>query len=120
MKCLPVARNTTLLQTASILLFAVTPATATITALVPCLAVPSCVPGAIQLPPGAITAGAGDFTLRILGTELTPDEELLWNGFPLPSTHISGTEKQAVIRAGMIGTPGRATVTLSGSNSSIL
>jgi uncharacterized protein (TIGR03437 family) len=92
-------------------------ATAHIDSLVPCLAVP-CRPGVDrELPPGAVTAGAGDFTLRIFGTDMEPEEQILWNGVVISSSHINDGEKRAVIRAGMVTQPGVVIVTLSGFNS---
>ena len=110
------ARISKLLLLACIFSLLVTTAEAHIDSLIPCLGVP-CRSADRQLPPGAITAGAGDFTLRILGRDLESQEQIQWNGAPVSSDHISEYEKQVVVRASMIATPGQAIVTLVGFNS---
>lgn len=68
------------------------------------------------LPP-QVTTGGPAFTLRVFGSDLEPDERLLWNATALVTTYVSAGEIRAVVPAELIRNPGSVVITLAGFNS---
>ena len=68
------------------------------------------VPQITSLTPSAAATGGGDFTLTLTGTGFVNGSTVQWNGQPLTTTYISGTQLSAIVPAADIATAGSASV----------
>lgn len=63
--------------------------------------------------PNLILAGSTTTTLTVNGTGFDPASSVLWNGKPIPTTYVSGTQLTAFLDAAFITTLGWGQVTVS-------
>ena len=70
-------------------------------------------PALISLSPASATAGSGEFTLTIHGTDFTSASIAACNGFSLPTAYDDSTQLEAAVPSSLIASPGMATVTVT-------
>ena len=70
-------------------------------------------PTLTALSPGKATAGTPDLTLSVTGTLFTAGTRVNWNGQPLATTVLSGTQATAVVPASLLSAGGTAQVTVT-------
>lgn len=73
---------------------------------------PNPVPTINSLNPASVSEGSGAFTLTVLGTGLTEDSQVQWNGTDRVTIFISSTALQASIGAADVASAGTANVTV--------
>ena len=59
------------------------------------------------------SAGCGDFTLNVIGSQFRPSTQVLWNGSPRPTTRDSSSIVRAQITAADVADAGTATITVA-------
>ena len=64
-----------------------------------------------SLSPASAIAGGPAFTLTVNGSGFLAGSTVQWNGSPLPSSYLSGTQLTASVSAGLIANVGSASVT---------
>src|SRR5438034_2383030 len=65
-----------------------------------------------SLNPTCATAGGGQFTLTVNGTNFAAISTVNWNGTPLATTFVSSTQLTATVPASLIATAGPASITV--------
>lgn len=70
------------------------------------------VPSLQSLSLSSCNAGSPAFILTVKGAFFQPFSTVNWNGKPLTTSYVSGTELQATVPASLIASPGKATVTV--------
>jgi hypothetical protein len=65
--------------------------------------------------PGSVIAGAGDFTLAVIGSGFDPGSVVQWMGTPLATTFLNGTELLATVSGDLIPVKGSADITVLSS-----
>ena len=71
------------------------------------------VPTLATVSPTAVVAGTGSFTLSVTGTLFEDGMAITWNGQPLATTVLSGTQATAQVPAALIAAAGTAQVTVT-------
>ena len=66
--------------------------------------------------PQAVQAGAGAFTMTLVGTQFSKDAVVFFNQTAVPTTYVSATQLTASISAGSITTAQSASVTVASSS----
>lgn len=66
-----------------------------------------------SLQPAPALAGSPDFTLTVTGSNFFPASAVSWDGIPVPTTYVSGSELQASISALSITNGGTRSVTVA-------
>ena len=74
------------------------------------------VPAVTAVSPGSALAGSGDATLDLTGTGFVSSSVVNWNGTPLTTTFVSGTELKATLP--LDGPGGRVRIANHGDESS--
>lgn len=69
-----------------------------------------------SLSPASINAGGPAFTLIVKGSNFASGAAVDWNGSPLATTYVSASELKAAVPASLIANPGKASVTVVGSD----
>jgi hypothetical protein len=67
------------------------------------------------LVPASTAPGGGDFTLTVNGTGFAPGSSVNWNGTPLDTKFVSGSQLTATVPAADIAKPGTASVSVVNS-----
>lgn len=70
------------------------------------------VPTLVSISPSSVTAGASTFTLTVTGSNFINSSTVKWNGSPLTTTYISGTQLTATVNSSLVGAAGTAGVTV--------
>ena len=76
------------------------------------LAITDPVPSISSLSPPNATAGGGEFTLMVNGSNFISTSAVLWNGIGYPTSYVSGTQITAAISAADIAIAGTSSVTV--------
>ncbi len=70
------------------------------------------VPTLVSISPSSVTAGASTFTLTVTGSNFINSSTVKWNGSPLTTTYLSGTQLTATVNSSLVGVAGTAGVTV--------
>lgn len=73
---------------------------------------PNPVPTVTNLSPSSATAGNGDLSLTVSGSNFVATSQVLWNGNARATNFVSATQLTAAIPAGDLATAGMATITV--------
>lgn len=73
------------------------------------------VPTISQIVPQSLTAGTGDTTVQIVGSQLNAATVVLWNGNPLATTLLNSTTVASPVTSASLATPGIAQLQLMNS-----
>ena len=66
-----------------------------------------------SLSPNSANVGDPAFTLTVNGSGFVPGSSVQWNGAPLNTTFVSGTQLTAAVGAGLLNQPGTPSVTVA-------
>ncbi len=69
-------------------------------------------PVLLNMLPTSAEAGSGPVQITLSGEDFIAESAVRWNGTPLPTTFVNGSELQATVSAGLLTTAGPRTVTI--------
>jgi outer membrane protein assembly factor BamB len=78
----------------------------------------SALPAITGLTPSSIVAGSADFTLTVMGNNLSPSAVVLFGGTSLPTTWVDNNELTATVTSAQVLNPGSISVTVATSAAS--